>query len=64
MVVAVECIRVRYRSCWILGFPLESCVSAYSVFESGGGGAGSGGESESEEVMVQNMMEYILTQRS
>ena len=38
-----------------LGFSLESCVSAYSVFEGGG---------ESEEVLVQNMMEYILAQRS
>ena len=38
-----------------VGFPLESCVSAYSVFEGGG---------EGEEVLVQNMMEYMLAQRS
>ena len=45
-----------------LGFPLESCVSAYGVFADGSG-SGSGG-SEGEEVLVQNMMEYILAQRS
>jgi len=45
-----------------LGFSLESCVSAYSVFADGSSGGSGGGESD--EVLVQNMMEYILTQRS
>ena len=38
-----------------LGFPLESCVSAYGVFEGGG---------ESEEAMVESMVEWMLAQRS